>query len=132
MLLDSSILVAYYNRRDAWHSRAVGLLDNLEVLLLPAPVIPEVDYFLGQRIGTAAQIALYEDIAAQVYQVVELSERGYQRVLQLNQQYQGLGLGFVDAAVIAIAEELGIGRIATLDRRHFGAIKARIALELLP
>lgn len=132
MLLDSGILIAYYNRRDEWHQAAAGLLDAKEMLLLPAPVIPEVDYLLGKRMGLAAQMALYEDIGSQVYQVVDLSEAGYQRVFALNQQYQSLRLGFVDAAVIAIAEELGIGQIATLDRRHFGAVEARIKLELLP
>ena len=132
MLLDSGIIIAYYNRRDEWHQVAVGLLDAEEILLLPAPVIPEVDYLLGRRIGLAAQMALYEDIGSQVYQVVELSEAGYQRVLEFNRQYQSLRLGFVDAAVIAIAEELGIRRIATLDRRHFGAVESKIRLELLP
>ncbi|GIW29365.1 MAG: ribonuclease VapC [Meiothermus sp.] len=132
MLLDSGILIAYYNRRDEWHQAAARLLDAKEILLLPAPVIPEVDYLLGKRMGLAAQMALYEDIGSQVYQVVDLSEAGYQRVFELYQQYQSLRLGFVDAAVIAIAEELGIGQIATLDRRHFGAVEARIKLELLP
>lgn len=132
MLLDSGILIAYYSRRDEWHQAAAHLLDAKEILLLPAPVIPEVDYLLGKRMGLAAQMALYEDIGSQVYQVVDLSEAGYQRVFELNQQYQSLRLGFVDAAVIAIAEELGIGQIATLDRRHFGAVEARIKLELLP
>lgn len=132
MLLDSGIIIAYYNRRDEWHQAAVGLLDAEEILLLPAPVIPEVDYLLGRRMGLPAQMALYEDIGSQVYQVVELSEPGYQRVLELNRQYQSLRLGFVDAAVIAIAEELGIRRIATLDRRHFGAVESKIGLELWP
>ncbi|AWR87890.1 type II toxin-antitoxin system VapC family toxin [Meiothermus taiwanensis] len=132
MLLDSGILVAYYNRRDEWHHAVARLLDEREILLLPAPVIPEVDYLLGRRMGLAAQMALYEDIGSQVYQVVDLSEAGYWRVLELNRQYESLRLGFVDAAVIAIAEELGIGQIATLDRRHFGAVEARIKLELLP
>ena len=132
MLLDSGIITTYHNRRDEWHQVAVGLLDAEEILLLPAPVIPEVDYLLGRRMGLPAQMALYEDIGSQVYQVVELSEPGYQRVLELNRQYQSLRLGFVDAAVIAIAEELGIRRIATLDRRHFGAVESKIGLELLP
>ena len=115
MLLDSGIIIAYYNRRDEWHQMAVGLLDAEEILLLPAPVIPEVDYLLGRRMGLPAQMALYEDIGSQVYQVVELSEAGYQRVLELNRQYQSLRLGFVDAAVIAIA-----------------AVESKIGLELLP
>ncbi len=132
LIVDSGLLSAYYDRRDAWHSKAVPLLDSAAVLLLPAPVIPEVDYFLGRRLGIATQLAFYEDITSGVYQVVDLSPSGYKRALELNRQYRDLHLGFVDAAVIAIAEELRIGRIATTDRRHFGAVEARIPLVLLP
>lgn len=41
-------------------------------------------------------------------------------------------LGFADAAVMATAEMLGIGRVATTDRRDFGAVALRLQLELLP
>jgi predicted nucleic acid-binding protein len=52
--------------------------------------------------------------------------------LELNRKYQALRLGFVDAAVLTLAEDLGLGRIATTDRRHFGAVRLSIPLELLP
>jgi predicted nucleic acid-binding protein len=91
-----------------------------------------VDYFLGRYIGLPAQLDFYGELSGGHYLPAELSDAGYRRVLQLNQQYRDLRLGFVDAAVIAIAEELGVGRIATLDRRHFGAVQAKIKLELFP
>jgi predicted nucleic acid-binding protein len=34
-------------------------------------------------------------------------------------------LGATDASVIALAERLGIGTIATLDRRHFTVVRPR-------
>jgi hypothetical protein len=48
--------------------------------------------------------------------------------------YADLGLGFVDAAVIAACERLGEPKVATLDRRDFSVIVPRHvpALELLP
>jgi len=56
----------------------------------------------------------------------------YSRVLELNLQYEDLGLGFVDAAILALAESLNLSRIATTDRKHFGAVKIGVALELVP
>jgi predicted nucleic acid-binding protein len=55
-------------------------------------------------------------------------------VRELCTQYGDWPLGFVDAAVVALAERERQTRIATLDRRHFGAIKPRhiAAFELLP
>lgn len=132
LVLDSGILVAYYDRRDSWHNSAKSLLDEADLLILPTPIIPEVDYFLSRRMGWQAPLALLDDITSRVYQLAELSLDGYERVLEINQQYADLHLGFVDAAVIAIAEELGLGRIATTDRRHFGAVRAKIPLVLLP
>jgi predicted nucleic acid-binding protein len=43
-------------------------------------------------------------------------------------------LGTVDASVVAAAERLGVGEIATIDRRHFGVVRpANVeAFRLLP
>jgi hypothetical protein len=55
-------------------------------------------------------------------------------VRELLTRYRDFQLGFVDAAVVAVVERLGEPKLATLDRRHFGAIRPRHveALELLP
>ncbi|MGH8901294.1 MAG: DNA-binding protein [Egibacteraceae bacterium] len=49
-------------------------------------------------------------------------------------KYRDFPLGTVDASVIAATERLGIGTIATLDRRHFGVVRPRHrdTFELLP
>lgn len=73
---------------------------------MPAVVIPEVDHLLGVRIGHAAQLALCEDLVAGVYLTVDLEADRYARVLELNRRYGDLALGFVDAAVAALAEQL--------------------------
>jgi predicted nucleic acid-binding protein len=49
-------------------------------------------------------------------------------------RYADADIGFVDAAVLAIVERLGETKLATLDHRHFGALRPRHcdALTLLP
>ena len=47
-------------------------------------------------------------------------------------QFSDLDLGFVDAAVIATAEALGLTRIATTDRRHFEPVARAVGLLLVP
>jgi hypothetical protein len=39
--------------------------------------------------------------------------------------YLDLPLGIVDAAVIAIAERLGLTEVATVDHRHFSVVRPR-------
>ena len=56
------------------------------------------------------------------------------RMAELVEQYADFPLGGTDASVIAIAERLGVTKVATLDRRHFGPIQPRHtdAFTLLP
>jgi predicted nucleic acid-binding protein len=53
---------------------------------------------------------------------------------ELVETYADFPLGTTDAAVIAVAERLGIIEIATLDHRHFHAVRPRHtdAFTLLP
>jgi hypothetical protein len=55
-------------------------------------------------------------------------------VAELVATYEDFPLGGADASVIAVAERLGVARIATLDRRHFTVVRPRhlSAFALLP
>lgn len=133
LLLDTGAAYAYYDSDDSWHLAMRQVIDGeTGTLALPAVVIPEIDHLLATRIGHSAQLAFYDDIVEGVYLVVDLDIDRYERVLDLNRRYADLRLGFVDAAVVAVSEQLGVRRLATTDRRHFPAIGRDVPLELLP
>lgn len=133
LVLDTGALYAYYDSDDAWHVRIRELIDSEPgVLMLPASIIAELDYLIGRELGTTARKALYQDIVEGVYLVDDLPRAGYRRVLELNDQFDDLELGFVDAAVMATAEASGVMRIATTDRRDFGPVSASLGFELCP
>jgi len=48
-----------------------------------------------------------------------------ERAMVLDRQYADPGLGLVEASIVALAEDLGVVRLATRDVRHFGAVKLR-------
>jgi hypothetical protein len=52
----------------------------------------------------------------------------------LVRQYSGFPLGAGDASVIAVAERHGVEQIATVDRRHFTAVRPShvTVFKLLP
>jgi hypothetical protein len=79
-----------------------------------------------------AQLSLYEGLSGGHYFVADLPKEKYQRVAELNRQFANLSLGFVDAAIVAISEFLGLYRIATTDRRDFNPLASAFELELLP
>lgn len=57
------------------------------------------------------------------FTLVPLTLADTDRMAELVETYADFPLGGVDAAVIAIAERLGVSVIATLDRRHFTVVK---------
>jgi hypothetical protein len=120
VLLDTGIVYAYYDRSDRWHARARRLIEaETDGLILPAPVVPEVDHLLGVRLGAKSRLTFYAGIVEGFYLVADLPTAAYARVADLNRRFDDLDLGFVDAAIVALAETLGLNRIATTDGRHF-------------
>ena len=133
LLLDTGIVYAYYDRSDAWHERARTLLQGEQRgLILPSAVVPEVDHLLGARLGAKSRQTFYGGIVEGYYLIADLPKEGYARVADLNRQFDDLGLGFVDAAIVALAQTLGLSRIATTDRRHFDPLAAAFSFQLLP
>lgn len=133
VILDSGILYAYYDRADTWHAAALDVfMGHRDGLIVPAPVCPEVDHLLGARLGREARGVFYEGLAGGHFFIADLSLDGYARVDTLNRQFASLNLGFVDAAVIAVAESLDLRRIATTDRRDFNAVAEELSLEIVP
>ncbi|MBI4312185.1 MAG: PIN domain-containing protein [Chloroflexi bacterium] len=135
LVLDTGPLYATLDRNDAQHRRCLDLLrDTSEPLVIPAPVLVEVDWLVHVRLHAGVFNALLEDILAGVYVVEELQPTDYRRIRELCDRYADANVGFVDAAVLAVIERLNEPKLATLDRRHFQMLRPRHvdALRLLP
>ena len=102
--------------------------------MIPAPVLVEVDYLIHRHLPPGALVALLADIEAGAYTVVDLVAADYTRVRELCDRYADADIGFVDAAVLATVERMDEPKLATLDRKHFGAMRPRHVegLVLLP
>jgi uncharacterized protein len=135
LVLDTGVLYASLDRSDAHHTACRSLIEQAEeTLVVPAPVLVEVDYWIHQRLTPGALIALLQDIVDGAYKVESLTLDDYRRVSELCDRYADSDIGFVDAAVLAIVERLGEEKLATIDHRHFGMVRPRHVdhLTLLP
>jgi len=135
LICDTGPLYAAMDRADADHRVCAELLAGArEALLVPAPVVVELDWLAGNRLGPEPFAAFLTDVEEQSIAIVELVRADYVRVRDLLARYADLKLGFVDAAVVAVVERLREDKLATLDHRHFAAIRPRHveALTLLP
>lgn len=135
LILDTGPLYASLDRSDQDHAACRILIEQAdEPLLIPSPVLVEVDYWIGQRLTPGALVALVADIEAGAYRVVDLDASDYRRIRELCDRYADADIGFVDAAVFAVVERLGESKLATLDRRHFSLLRPRHreSIDLVP
>ena len=135
LIVDTGPLYASLDRSDADHAACRSLIELTdEPLIIPAPVLVEVDYWIHERLSPGVLLALFADIESGAYVVENVAAADYPRIRSLCDRYADADIGFVDAAVLAVVERLGEPKLATLDRRHFGLLRPRHveALVLLP
>lgn len=132
-IADSSALFAAADSGDPDHAPAREALERTEHrLIIPALVVSEVSYLIGERLGSDAEATFLEDLE---HHDVDLPAPGdWTRIAHLVRQHADFPLGGADASVIALAERHDTPTVITLDRRHFLAVRPRHcdALQLLP
>ena len=135
LIVDAGPLYAAAATRDRNHRRSLELLTSApRPLLVPALVVTEVAYLLGDRIGSHAEVAFAHSLERGELLVEPVLDSDWRRIVELTEQYADLPLGIVDASVVALAERRDLDTIATLDHRHFATVKPRhvAAFTLVP
>jgi predicted nucleic acid-binding protein len=133
IVADTSAIVALLDADDAHHADLRRLFgDTAPEWVLPWAVLPEVDYLAGRWIGEKTAAAFRRDLAAGRFAVEWGRETDLIRAEALCRKHRTLRLGLVDAVVLAIAERTRAAAIATLDLRHFAAVRLAHAPRLLP
>ena len=135
LVLDTGPILGLLDADDPAHASCVSLVDETdEPLVVVAPTLVEVDYWIRKRLQAEVWSVFVEDIACGAYRLEHLLADDLTRVAELEAEYSDLDLGMVDASVIAVCEKLGEEKVATLDRRHFGVVRPRHCdqLQLLP
>lgn len=135
LILDTGPLLAALDAADPDHQPCADLLiASSEDLIVPVLVLSELDYWCARRLAPSVWDAFLEDVIAGAYRVEAPTGGDLKRCRELQSRYADLALGVVDASVMALTERLGEDKLATLDRRHFSAVRpAHVeALTLLP
>jgi predicted nucleic acid-binding protein len=123
LIIDAAPLVALGDTAEPQRDRILEILTNEPgALVIPAPTTAEVDYLLGQRLGSHARRAFLRDLAAGRFLVAGLDREDYGTVLELESRYSDLELGLADCALVILAERYDTIRILSFDERHFRAV----------
>jgi uncharacterized protein len=134
IVLDTSVVLAFMDRRDANHEAVRNWMGaNGEELVSTPLVVAELDHLVLRYGGAIAAKALREDLGNGAYQV-EWWPTAMHETIALAEAHESMQLGLTDASLLALAAHLQSTRIATLDERHFRAVKppSDDAFTLLP
>lgn len=133
IVADTGAVIALLDASERNHGTVKEIfLDNPDAWILPWAILPEIDYLLGQHVGTKAQETFLADLADGSFAVEWGRDEDLVQAQKICTRYRALRLGLVDAIVIATAERLKAEAIATLDVRHFGAVQMKGKPRLLP
>ena len=121
LICDTGALLDYLVENAADHRLFRDAIDKARTRYIPALVLAEVDYFL--RNERQAMRSFMQDVARGALTYVAPSLDQVSRAMEIDRRYSDLGLGLVDCSVVALAEALGIRRLATRDVRHFAAVR---------
>ncbi len=121
VICDTGALLDYLVEDAADHRAFRAAIDRARARYVPGLVLAEVDYFLREH--RRAMDALMDDLASGAFTYAPPTLDVLVRAMAIDERYADLGLGLVDASVVALAETLAVRRIATRDVRHFAAVR---------
>ena len=135
VIADSNLVYALYSAKDSLHRDAMNFVSqNIDSLLVPDVVLPEVCYLLMRDFGHSGMQTFLEYFTQLDVQLEPIGMEDLERVREIVITYADAQFDIVDCCIMAIAERLNITRIATFDRRDFSIFRPRHCdyLELLP
>ncbi len=111
------------DRHEKQHERVREWMESESDELCTTPlVLAELDYLVPKQGGPAAARALREDFRDGAY-TVEWWRSALRETIATASLYESIDLGLTDASLIALAAHLETTRVATLDERHFRAVR---------
>jgi len=121
IVLDSSFLVAYHNRRDVHHAAAAATMERLvggewgSALLLEYVFLEVVTVLVARRGRDVAVRVATVLLEAREVELVPSSDMFLDVVETFRAQRHGR-LSFTDAAIVTVARRRDAGFVATFDR----------------
>jgi predicted nucleic acid-binding protein len=120
------------NRRDPDHRRCVEAWAPLRAKFVTVEGVLVEAAHLMRRVPDGGRAAF--EIARSVQTMfVPPAERLYSRAFELMKRYRNVPMDFVDALLVAPADELSVTEVLTLDRRGFETYRSsKGAFSIIP
>lgn len=124
LLIDAGPLFAQSDSKEPRHQAVAEILRSEPGALVTSQVVAaEVDYMIGNRLGTDAELAFLDDLADRTYMIECLSSAELREARDLAYRYRDLRLGLAEASLVVLAQRLGTRRVLTFDQRCFRMVR---------
>lgn len=135
LIADTGPLVALYDAQDRHHEAVRALLQKGQgAMLVPAPILTEVDYLLRKFLGVDAALDFLAGFRAGSFTYEAQTRADLERCAEIMSEYRTADIGLADASIVALAERRNVYRVLTIDERDFRLLRPRSgqAFTLLP
>jgi predicted nucleic acid-binding protein len=124
VIVDTSALLALFDRSDPNHERVVEALGESSAPLVVSPyVLAELDYLVLSRHGSQAEECVVEELAGGGWELEAMSPARVIQALAVVRRFRDQRIGLTDASVMVLAQEYRTREVLTLDRRHFSVLR---------
>jgi predicted nucleic acid-binding protein len=114
VVVDAGPLIALFDRDDRYHRRAVEFVQNRRLhLITNLPVLTEATFLLRFSVEAQRDLLWW---ARQCLEIDQDTSADLPRIIDLLEKYRDMPADFADASLVALAERLGISRVASVDR----------------
>ena len=135
LIVDSNVWFAAADTDAAHHQACAQLLqERHDDLATPAVVVGETARLIRYKLGATAEAAYLRLVTSGLIEIIDLTADDWVRVSDLVEIYLDRPLGAIDAAIVAVAERLGVTELASMNGRDFYLVRPHhtTAFTLLP
>ncbi|MGH7576958.1 MAG: PIN domain-containing protein [Longimicrobiales bacterium] len=121
LICDTGALLDYLVESAPDHQLFRDAIDSARTRYVPGLVLAEVDYFLRRE--RAAMKVFIDDLARGAFTYAAPTLDQLLRAMEIDERYSDLELGLVDSSIVALADVVGVRRLATRDIRDFAPVR---------
>jgi len=124
VIVDTSALLAYFDSGEPDHAAVVEAIETAETPLIVSPyVVAELDYLVATRIGVREEALALRELSSGAWDLATVGRSELSKVVEIVEMYADLDIDAADASNVLLADRHRTTTIATLDRRHFRALR---------
>lgn len=119
MIVDTSGLLAFFNRNEPLHREVSAVVDGADELIVSPYVVAELDYLMATRLGVDAELEVLDELSRGAWILADFGESNLREARAVVAKYGDQGIGVADASLVVLAHQHRTRRILTLDPRQF-------------